>query len=856
MRRVFPRVEFAFRLPLLVFLSLMPSIVMAQVGGDCKGPDVLEQAIATHPSSAAYDALGAYFAGHRRLDCAIAAFESAVRLSPKGWEGHYDLGIALMSRTNLKRAATELQIASELKPDTPKILLPLGVCLSQLNRQDAAMDAFRSVVKLEPRSVPALDGLTKILIAQGRYAAAIAELKDAPKDEVLRLNLAVAYSKNGDTAEALEILTSIVKEHPDYAQAHTNLGIVYTQQKRFHEAAAEFEMALRLDPQNDEIRLSYAKTLTAILYYSQAKPVILDYLQRHPHEFEALYFAGVVERGMGEYENAEKVLRQAVAINPQHAEAHYHLGFVLAHLQRPAEAQVELQKALALNPESSEARFQLAAVLRTLGETDKAHEELKVFQQKKEEDSKQASAVIKALQANQDLQSGDAQKAVALYRESLANDPKNARTYYDLALALDRLADYSSEREALEKAQELDPKLALVHNQLGFLELKDGHTRQAENQFKTAIAMDPQYAEAQNNLGVLYGQLGREAEAERMFRLATENNPQYGQAFANLGMMLAGSGRLPEAEKTLSKAVELNPKNTGALSVYGMVLVRLNRGSEALSFFRKVTELDPNSAGAHMNLGIALADLFDLNGALNEFSQAATLEPQNASAHYNKGRVLLDLQRNQEAKPELERATQLDAQAADSWYLLGLIARQADQTDVAIEQFKRALAAKPDNPEALFMLGQEFLRKGENGEAAKQWRRALELRPQYSEALYNLARLEAKSNPEEAKRLQANFQELQTKQHIMDRAQSLGNFALASAEAHDWPAAISQLKDALNICGDCSALAALHKDLGLIYCRAGDFSDGRKELLAAQKLAAKDEDVAKALEVLDALQKH
>ena len=109
-----------------------------------------------------------------------------------------------------------------------------------------------------------------------------------------------------------------------------NLGIVYTQQKRFAEASQEFEEALRLDPTDDEARLSYVKALCAIAQYEKAAPVIRDYLKHHPHDFEALYFDGVVERGVGNYAAAEKVLRQAVALNPKHAEARYNLGFVLA----------------------------------------------------------------------------------------------------------------------------------------------------------------------------------------------------------------------------------------------------------------------------------------------------------------------------------------------------------------------------------------------------------------------------------------------------------------------------------------------------------------------------------------------
>jgi Flp pilus assembly protein TadD len=184
-----------------------------------------------------------------------------------------------------------------------------------------------------------------------------------------------------------------------------------------------------------------------------------------------------------------------------------------------------------------------------------------------------------------------------------------------------------------------------------------------------------------------------------------------------------------------------------------------------------------------------------------------------------------------------------------------LISRQADQTDEAISEFEKAVAAKPDYAEALFMLGQELSRKGDTAGAIQQWRKAIEVRPQYSEALYNLARLLRSSNPEEAKSLEARFEKLQADEHITDRASTLGNFALASADAHDWPRAISQLKEGLRVCESCSALPVLHKDLGLIYCRAGDFSHGRAELLEAQKLTPNDPDITQALHALDLLEK-
>jgi tetratricopeptide (TPR) repeat protein len=208
-----------------------------------------------------------------------------------------------------------------------------------------------------------------------------------------------------------------------------------------------------------------------------------------------------------------------------------------------------------------------------------------------------------------------------------------------------------------------------------------------------------------------------------------------------------------------------------------------------------------------------------------------------------------------EARPELEMATRLDPHFADAWYLLGIIAKQAGEKQKSVDLFGKAVAVDPNNADAVFMLGQALLRNGDRLRAIQFWRRAIELNPDHGEALYNLSRLLAQTDATEAKILQDRFEALQARRHIMDRAQTLGNFALASAAAHDWPQAVAQLQEGLKICGDCSALALLHKNLGLIYCRSGDLKSGRVELLEALKLTPKDADITAALQLLEKLSK-
>src|SRR5438552_693441 len=290
--------------------------LFAQMPAACKGPTELEKEIATHPAAGAYDALGAYFGQRQQLACAITAFEAAVHQDPNSWEARFNLSLALLQKREPAKAARELKVAVHIKPADPLGHVALGEALGELDQHDAAIEEFKFALKSDPKSVPALDGLAKALIAQKRYSAAIAYLKNGPVSPVLQDDLAVAYSSNGDVAEAVKLLTELVQQDPSSADRHARLGIAYTQETQFRQAADEFRDALGLDPSNDVTRLSYVKALIVLAEFQTALPEIQNYFRRKPHNFDALYLMGVVDRGLGNYTAAKDVLSQAVVLDP------------------------------------------------------------------------------------------------------------------------------------------------------------------------------------------------------------------------------------------------------------------------------------------------------------------------------------------------------------------------------------------------------------------------------------------------------------------------------------------------------------------------------------------------------------
>jgi tetratricopeptide (TPR) repeat protein len=563
---------------LQVFLLITPAGALAQSSvGNCVPPAALAQELASHPTAAAFNALAGYFGERNDFSCAISAFRSSLKLEPNSPQTHYYLAIALLAQGNAQEAITELRHSLKLQPNQPQAHLNLGAALSQLNQTDGAIRELQTALETDPNSITAIDWLSKAYMSQKRYPAAIALLKDAPHDEVLEMNLVMAYSDSGNNDLAIDILKRMVVERPASAVPHSGLATIYTRQRRYEDAATEFEGALRLDPHDDVTRAAYLQNLLLRSKFEVALPIAQEYCSNHPDDFEAVYLLGVVERELGNYSEARKFLLQAAKKNPQHYATRYNLGLVYAKLGEPAEARTELEKAIQLDPTSAEAHFQLVPVLRSLSLQDEAHAQLSIYQSLMAERARKDVVAAKVNEAKEALANGDAPRAAQLYRDAIENDPKSAHLHYSLALALERSGDHEGERRALLSAIELDPAFAAAHNQLGLVLLQAGQTSAGENELRTAISLSPHYSEAQNNLGVLYGQQGKDAQATQLFQGAIDSNPRYAQAYVNLAAILASQSRFGEAESTLKKAIEIEPDNPEARALLSQVERQLRK---------------------------------------------------------------------------------------------------------------------------------------------------------------------------------------------------------------------------------------------------------------------------------------
>jgi tetratricopeptide (TPR) repeat protein len=496
----------------------------------CTGPPALEAKLRAQPDADTYVEIGDWFGDRKQYPCALEAFQNALKLEPGNAKIYYLVGLTTYASGDAEGALKPLGQSIYLMPEVLKPHLLLASALDQLQRHQEAINEWEAALRIDHLSTEALDGISKSLMAVGDYNSAIEALGDAPHNETLTLDLALAYGKANMLDKSSEVLTKFLQQHPSSLPATAAMVTVLVRQVHYQEAVHLAEKSARLHPANLEAQRLYLRVLVLNGDSVLAKPLARRLLAAHPRDFDFLYLNGILENQGGQYAVGRAHLEKAVALDPNHYNARYNLGVSLLALKDFPEAREQLAKALELGGTEPEIRFKYATALRELGETELAKQQLELYQKQLQTNQRHALAASKTAQGDKELATGDPQKAVADYREALDANPDDAQIAYKLALALDRTGDTAAESTVLEQAVKLDPGFALALDQLGYLASRSGDTASAEQHFREAVRAAPGYTQAWISLAATLGMESRFSDAQEAVATALKLEPANSEA--------------------------------------------------------------------------------------------------------------------------------------------------------------------------------------------------------------------------------------------------------------------------------------------------------------------------------------
>lgn len=521
--------------------------------GDPKGVEMLKEAVALQPDSAALrERLGIAMLLGGQQDEAQAQIDAAARLDPGTRQGKYMLVITAMRERDFKRALTQAQTLQASYPDDVTVWNLLGGIHLAMNESDKAIDAFEQALRVKPDSVAATNNLGQLKAGRGDLdgAAAVyrAGLEHSPGNAAISPRLSGLLLTQKKPDEAVQVLADAVKANP----ANTALRIVLARVQYGLGKPEDASGTLReggdrspdLQGAAGDLALAKKDFPTARVHFETAAK--LDERSAAP-----LFMLGQVERQDGKPDVAEKRYRDALIREPTHQPARTALVSLLL-------AQRDVAGALAV-VDDAERQGMKAGYLQAL------------------------RGDIAAVQNNREA-------ALDAYGKALAME--DSRTYR-MALARAQVA-YGSLKDGvatLEGWLSKNPQDAATrHVQLNW-QVMAGNTDPAVQGYEALLKANDKDVLALNNLAMLLR--GKDqARALELARTADGLAPKSPAVMDTLALLLMDGGDLPQARKLLEGAVEAAPKATVLQLHLAQVQAKAGDKAAARASLQKLLDTD------------------------------------------------------------------------------------------------------------------------------------------------------------------------------------------------------------------------------------------------------------------------
>ncbi len=292
----------------------------------------------------AYGRLGAYYHLQSVTTAAERCYENAITLDPEEFRWHYYAGELLLESGRTEEARIHFYHARGLDPDYPPLHLKLALVAFDLNRLDQAERGFQAIAEEPGLQAMAHYYLGQIALQRREYQQAagwfLGALVFDPDADRVRYPLAQALRTLGEEEQAREQLSLHGIRLPSMddplmaelqalnngARPHFIRGMTAVKRQEYAAAVQGFAAGLKLDPDNANARVSYARALYLDGKAEQARAQLEQAVKLDPKNSLATFLLALMLDGSGDAKTAGKFYAKTLEQEPEHAGAHFFLA--------------------------------------------------------------------------------------------------------------------------------------------------------------------------------------------------------------------------------------------------------------------------------------------------------------------------------------------------------------------------------------------------------------------------------------------------------------------------------------------------------------------------------------------------
>ncbi|HEY3743170.1 MAG TPA: tetratricopeptide repeat protein [Bryobacteraceae bacterium] len=274
-------------------------------------------------------------------------------------------------RGDYAAAVAEYRQLLQIQPGLFPALANLGASLTHLGRFDEAIDQYTAALKQEPQNNALRMNLALAYYKKGDYANASDHLRalhqDAPADARIATLLGDCLSHLDRNDQALALLAPLEATRPDDADLAFALGNALVRGGRKRDGVERIERAASALKSPEAYRLA-AETWFDLSEFEAARKAVNEALALQPDLPGLHTLEGMILQSVGDRPAAAEALMKALKANPNDFRANLYLGAVEFTDRNLKDARIHLDHALRLDPGSALARYELALVQRSTGQ--------------------------------------------------------------------------------------------------------------------------------------------------------------------------------------------------------------------------------------------------------------------------------------------------------------------------------------------------------------------------------------------------------------------------------------------------------------------------------------------------------
>lgn len=346
-----------------------------------------------------------------------------------------------------------------------------------------------------------------ILVDAGDVLAQGTNEVDAAFEAAARLH------QSGDLEGAIRGYQAILTKHPERIDVRSNLGAAFARLGRYEEAIAQYKQALARDHHNQTIRYNLALAYYKANFFAEAAgeltPLVNALTDNQPEWLSAIMLLADCQVRLGEYKKVIEMLSPLEGKYGNERPFAYLLGSALISDNQTEKGQVLIDRVFR-GEDSAEARLLIGSILLL---ADRAQDALKEIGRAVELNPKLPG--VQAWYGRTLMRLGDGEKAIAVFKTALADNPQDfdANLYLGILLKRDKMQDEAY--QYLLHATQLRPRDSYARYQLGSVLTTLGKPGEALPLLEAVIREFPDFVEARVLLASVYYRLNRKADGDR-----------------------------------------------------------------------------------------------------------------------------------------------------------------------------------------------------------------------------------------------------------------------------------------------------------------------------------------------------